>query len=44
MSLMKKNNALENKNEYNNESISVPVKKEHSMDTKPWEEYLNKML
>ena len=43
MSLMKKNNALENKNEYSNESLSVPVKKERSMDTRPKEEYLYKI-
>ena len=43
VSLMKNDNALENKNEYNNEILSVPVKKERSMDTKPWEEYLNKI-
>ena len=43
MSLMKKNNALENKNKYANESLSVPLKKEDSMDTQLWEKYLNKI-
>ena len=43
ISLMKKNNALKNKNKYANESLSVPVKIEHSMDTQPWEKYLNKI-
>ena len=43
MSLMKKNNALENKNKYANESLSDPLKKEDSMDTQPWEKYLNKI-
>ena len=43
MCLMKNNNAYENKIKYTNESLSVPVKKKDSMDTKPWEEYLNKI-
>ena len=40
---MKNNNAYENKNKYTYDSLSVPVKKEDSMDTKRWEEYLNKI-
>ena len=33
--------AIENKNKYLNESLTVLVTKEGSMDTKLWEEYLN---